>query len=144
MHANGSDETLVVFCRRVVVRGPWPALANGVVLVDAPGMHDDDSARDRVVKAALSSADAIILVSNVRRAVNDKTVKDALPLTVRRTLATTGRLGDIMFVATQNDTLNRSEVAAPFFSSYRPHFAVEVATTSSFQTFWGSCRHHFS
>ena len=56
----------------------WSVLSTGAVLVDAPGVHDDNSARDAVVKAHLKNADAVWIVSNIVRAVNDKTAKDML------------------------------------------------------------------
>ena len=56
----------------------WRVLSTGAVLVDAPGVHDDNSARDAVVKAHLKDADAVWIVSNIVRAVNDKTAKDML------------------------------------------------------------------
>ena len=40
---------------------------------------DDNSARDAVVKKILQQANSVWLVSNIRRAVNDKTTKDMLP-----------------------------------------------------------------
>lgn len=56
----------------------WAVLKSGAVLVDAPGVHDDNSARDVVVKKKLKDADAVWIVSNIVRAVNDKTAKDLL------------------------------------------------------------------
>ena len=38
--------------KRVQLLGPWPVLASGAVLVDAPGVQDDNSARDQVRRAA--------------------------------------------------------------------------------------------
>ena len=98
--------------QRVRVAGPWDALAAGVRLIDAPGLHDDNAARDGVVKATLRAADGVLLVANIRRAVNDKTTKDALPLALREKLGARGRLGDVAVVVTQADVLNKSEVAA--------------------------------
>lgn len=98
--------------RRVRVAGPWAPLAAGAVLVDAPGVADSDAGRGAVVRACLRRADAVWLVANARRAVNDKTVKDALLRPFRRRLASgAGRLGSIALVATQTDTLVRSEIA---------------------------------
>jgi len=37
--------------------------------------NDDNGARDRVVKAYLKDADSIWIVSNIKRAVNDRTAK---------------------------------------------------------------------
>ena len=97
--------------RRVRCAGPWALLACGACLVDAPGVQDDNSARDKVVKAYLRNADGVWLVSNIRRAVNDKTAKDHLLATYRHTLATAGHYGQLAFVATQTDVLEASEVA---------------------------------
>ena len=54
----------------------WRVLSTGAVLVDAPGVHDDNSARDAVVKAHLKDADAVWIVSNIVRAVNVKSTVD--------------------------------------------------------------------
>lgn len=36
--------------KKITIQGPWDALRSGAVLVDAPGVRDDNSARDAVVK----------------------------------------------------------------------------------------------
>jgi hypothetical protein len=82
----------------------------GVRLVDAPGLHDDNSARANVVRAYLKQADSVFLVSNIKRAVNDKTTKDLMTLEMRKTLLMTGKLGQLAFVATQSDELVPSEI----------------------------------
>jgi hypothetical protein len=97
--------------KRVRVAGPWAALAGGACLVDAPGVNDDNSCRDGIVKAYLRAADAVWLISNIRRAVNDRTCKDHLLASFRRRLGASGRYGQLAFVATQTDVLVRSEVA---------------------------------
>jgi len=109
--ASAAEGALWPLVRRVAIAGPWASLACGLVLVDAPGLRDDNSARDGVVKQCLARADALLLVSNVRRAVNDKTVKDCLVAPFRARLARDRRPGDVVFVATQTDTMNRGEVA---------------------------------
>lgn len=56
-------------------------------------------------------ADAIWIVSNITRAVNDKTAKDLLSKDFRRQLLMDGKLsGALAFVATQTDLLQRSEI----------------------------------
>jgi hypothetical protein len=70
--ASGAAWPLV---KRVVLYGPWDVLMPGVRLVDAPGLHDDNSCRANMVKKQLHEADAVWLCSNIRRAVNDKTTK---------------------------------------------------------------------
>ena len=87
----------------------WEALKTGAVLVDAPGVHDDNSARDGVVKKKLKDADAVWIVSNIVRAVNDKTAKDLLGEQFRRQMLMDGQYGQLAFVATQSDVLERSE-----------------------------------
>ena len=84
-------------------------LKTGAVLVDAPGVHDDNSARDGVVKAKLKHADAVWIVSNIVRAVNDKTAKDLLGEQFRRQMLMDGQYGALAFVATQSDVIERSE-----------------------------------
>ena len=54
----------------------------------------------------------MLLIANIRRAVNGKMTKDALPLSLREKLGACGRLGDVAVVVTQADVLNKSEVAA--------------------------------
>ena len=87
----------------------WEVLKTGAVLVDAPGVHDDNSARDGVVKRKLKEADAVWIVSNIVRAVNDKTTKDLLGEQFRRQMLMDGQYGALAFVATQSDVLERSE-----------------------------------
>lgn len=36
--------------KRIRMKGPWEVLKSGSVLVDAPGVRDDNSARDQIVK----------------------------------------------------------------------------------------------
>jgi hypothetical protein len=43
-----SEGALWPLVKRVQLRGPWECLASGAVLVDAPGVQDDNSARDQV------------------------------------------------------------------------------------------------
>lgn len=87
----------------------WSVLSTGGVLVDAPGVHDDNSARDAVVKRKLKDADAVWIVSNIVRAVNDKTARDMLGEHFRRQLLMDGQFGALAFIATQSDVLDRSE-----------------------------------
>ena len=67
--------------------------------MDAPGVNDDNGARDRVVKQYLKNADSVWIVSNIKRAVNDRTAKDMLSESFRRQLLMDGQYGQIVFVA---------------------------------------------
>jgi hypothetical protein len=52
--------------------------------VDAPGVADDNSARDAVVQHCLATADAVWMVAPIVRAVNNKTTKDVMMLSEYR------------------------------------------------------------
>jgi hypothetical protein len=65
-----------------------------------------------VVKGYLSSADAVWLTANIRRAVNDKTTKEHLSDGMKRALVARGFRGQLSFIATQADALTRSEARA--------------------------------
>ena len=105
-----SDGACWPIVKKVRAYGRWPVLKSGAVLVDAPGTHDSDSARGAVVKLALKEADSVWIVSNINRAVNDRSAKDLLGESFKRTLLMDGAYGRLVFVATQSDVLQRSEV----------------------------------
>jgi hypothetical protein len=96
---------------RVVVAGPWEVLAHGLRLVDAPGLADDNSARDAAVHAHLRASHAVWLVADVKRAVNNATLKEMVPPALRRALDAAGALGALTLVATHADSFLRSELA---------------------------------
>jgi hypothetical protein len=77
--------------------------------VDAPGVRDDNSARDQVVKNYLKDGDSIWIVANIKRAVDDKTAKDMLGESFRRQLLMDGQYASLCFIATHSDVINRSE-----------------------------------
>ncbi|KAH8048053.1 hypothetical protein JL720_15915 [Aureococcus anophagefferens] len=105
-----SDGACWPIVKKVRAYGRWPVLKSGAVLVDAPGTHDSDSGRGAVVKLALKEADSVWIVSNINRAVNDRSAKDLLGESFKRTLLMDGAYGRLIFVATQSDVLQRSEV----------------------------------
>ena len=88
----------------------WSLLRTGGKLVDAPGVRDDNNARDKVVKDYLRNADGIWIVASINRAVNDKTAKKMLGEAFRRELLMDGQYGEICFIATQSDVLQRSDI----------------------------------
>mmetsp|Transcript_19729 Transcript_19729/g.54804 ORF Transcript_19729/g.54804 Transcript_19729/m.54804 type:complete len:1112 (-) Transcript_19729:310-3645(-) len=89
----------------------WNVLKTGAKLVDAPGVRDDNSARDGVVQKYFKEADSIWIVSHINRAVNDKTAKDMLGESFRRQILMDGQYGSMIFVATQSDNLLQTEIA---------------------------------
>jgi hypothetical protein len=67
-------------------------------LLSAPGINDDNSARDGIVKTYLKDADSVWIVSNIKRAVNDKSAKDMLGESFRRQLLMDGQYAQLAFV----------------------------------------------
>jgi hypothetical protein len=97
--------------RKVTAEGrDRTALRTGATLVDTPGVNDNNGARDRVVKEYLKNADSVWIVSNIKRALNDRTAKGMLSESFRRQLLMDGQYGQIVFVATQSDDLHASEL----------------------------------
>jgi hypothetical protein len=73
----------------------WTLLKTGCTLVDAPGVRDDNPARDKIVKEYLREADNVWIVANIKRAVNDKTAKNMLGESFRRQLLMDGQYGQV-------------------------------------------------
>jgi len=89
----------------------WTTLRTGAKIVDAPGVRDDNRARDGVVKKFLKEADSIWIVSHINRAANDKTAKDLMGESFRRQLLMDGQMDSLVFIATQSDSLVKTEIA---------------------------------
>ncbi|MFK7928874.1 MAG: dynamin family protein [Myxococcota bacterium] len=84
---------------RAVVSWPLPLLRDGVVLIDTPGL-DDDEARTQRTLASLPEADAVIFVLNATRFLTDLERR-----TVRRELLPLG-LTNLFFPVTMVDLLD--------------------------------------
>lgn len=84
---------------RAVVSWPLPLLHDGVVLLDTPGL-DDDEARTQRTLASLPEADAVIFVLNATRFLTDLERR-----TVRRELLPLG-LTNLFFPVTMVDLLD--------------------------------------
>jgi hypothetical protein len=81
--------------------------------VDAPGVRDDNSARDAIVKSKIKAAGLILIVSRIQRAVNDRSARSLLSDGFRRQIVMDGRhsSSQLAFVCTQSDVLVRGELA---------------------------------
>nr|XP_014344341.1 PREDICTED: nuclear GTPase SLIP-GC-like isoform X2 [Latimeria chalumnae] len=86
-------------------------LKTGVVLVDFPGIRDSNSARNNIAKQHLKTCDAVWIVANITRAVDDKTTKDLLNENMRRQLLMDGHYKRIAFICTKTDTYNISDIS---------------------------------
>ncbi|KAG2493806.1 hypothetical protein HYH03_008025 [Edaphochlamys debaryana] len=110
----------------------WPIvklLAGGAVLVDLPGVRDANEARGKVTYSAHASLsflsflssiqrvrtvaeeymkklDAVWVVADITRAVDDKTAKDLLGSSFRRRMVMDGQLDALTFVCTKADNIS--------------------------------------
>nr|XP_013800790.1 PREDICTED: uncharacterized protein LOC106486693 [Apteryx mantelli mantelli] len=85
-------------------------LKTGAVLVDLPGIRDSNAARDNAAKEYLKNCNAVWVVANINRAVDDKTAKEMLNINLRRQLLMDGQYGRLAFVCTKTDAFNISEI----------------------------------
>ena len=113
-YVDSSDEAdggaLWPLVQRVTLFGPFSLLSAGLRLYDVPGTHDENQAREVVMRSVIASAHTVLVTSNIRRACNDKSAKDLMPLSLRKDLLERGWMGELAFVASQSDIFNRSEV----------------------------------
>ena len=84
---------------RAVVRWPLPLLRDGVVLLDTPGLDDDDARTQRTLRS-LPEADAVIFVLNATRFLTELERR-----TLRRELLPLG-LENLFFPVTMVDLLD--------------------------------------
>ncbi|XP_055521346.1 uncharacterized protein LOC129715492 [Leucoraja erinacea] len=97
--------------KRVRVQVPRSdVLQTGAVLVDLPGVRDSNAARNSVAKEYLKRCDAVWIVADVTRAVDDKTAKEMLDESLRRQLLMDGQVGSIAFICTKTDSHNVTEI----------------------------------
>ncbi|XP_064410092.1 uncharacterized protein LOC102357999 isoform X2 [Latimeria chalumnae] len=107
---RGGELWPIVKCIRIRVPNS-EVLKTGVVLVDLPGIRDSNSARNNIAKQHLKTCDAVWIVANITRAVDDKTAKDMLNENMRRQLLMDGHYERIAFICTKTDSYNISEIS---------------------------------
>ncbi|GIL98268.1 hypothetical protein Vretimale_3674, partial [Volvox reticuliferus] len=93
---------IVKVCR---IQHNWKLLSGGAVLVDLPGVRDANEARGAVAEGYMKNLKAVWVVSDIIRAVDDKTAKDLLGSTFKRQLVLDGRLKALTFVCTKTDNI---------------------------------------
>ncbi|KAJ7651598.1 Dynamin family-domain-containing protein [Mycena polygramma] len=69
---NSTAALLWPLVRKVDVRGRFPVLATGIILVDLPGHGDNDDSRNNFAAEYIKSADGVVLVTDAKRAQNDR------------------------------------------------------------------------
>ncbi|KAF2016407.1 hypothetical protein BU24DRAFT_481019 [Aaosphaeria arxii CBS 175.79] len=94
---------------RIYVRSA--VLANGAVLVDLPGLQDDNAARAAVADSYIRKCNGMLIVAPITRAVDDKSAKDLLGDTFRRQLKFDCAFSGITFVCSKTDDIEIREAA---------------------------------
>ncbi|KAK9811490.1 hypothetical protein WJX72_004764 [[Myrmecia] bisecta] len=97
---------LVKLCQ---IRHNWQVLASGAVIVDLPGVRDANAARGAVAEGYLKKCNAIWIVADITRPVDNRTAKDLLGEQFRRQMLMDGQYGSITFVCTKTDVIQVSE-----------------------------------
>lgn len=112
-YIESSDDSQAAFwplVQRVRIMGPLNLHPN-VVIVDAPGVQDSNSARGAVVKNLLEEAGGVVIVSAIKRAATEKVAQEMLGERFRRQMLMDGHYaGNLAFVATCTDGLTLSEL----------------------------------
>lgn len=67
-----------------------PALSTGAVIVDLPGVHDQNAARAAVAESYMKQCTGLWIVAPITRAVDDKAAKDLLGESFKRQLKMDG------------------------------------------------------
>ncbi|XP_039381371.1 uncharacterized protein LOC120398227 isoform X4 [Mauremys reevesii] len=106
---KGGEFWPIVKCVKIRVPGA-DVLKTGAVLVDLPGIRDSNAARDNAAKEYLKNCNAVWVVANINRAVDDKTAKEMLSANLRRQLLMDGQYGSLAFVCTKTDSFNVTEI----------------------------------
>ncbi|OCT75158.1 hypothetical protein XELAEV_18034149mg [Xenopus laevis] len=106
---NGGQIWPIVRCVRIFVPEA-DVLRTGAVLVDLPGTRDSNAARDRIAKEYLKKCDVVWVVTNITRAVDDKTAKEILTSNMRRQLLMDGHYESMAVICTKTDLYNTQEI----------------------------------
>ena len=107
---DGKEPQTWPLIRKVVLKGPWPVLSTGAVLVDLPGVQDANAARAKVAGSYLQHCHKIWIVCPIKRAVDDKIAKDLLGEEFQRRLYMDGQYANLAFVCTHSDDCEVSEI----------------------------------
>ncbi|KAL0055055.1 hypothetical protein WJX82_006331 [Trebouxia sp. C0006] len=112
---NKKDEIqawpLVKVCK---LKHNWQVLSTGAVVVDLPGVRDANAARGAVAEKYMKSCNAVWIVADITRAVDNRTAKDLLGENFRRQMLMDGQYGSITFICTKTDVLQVSETVRAF------------------------------
>jgi hypothetical protein len=102
-HADGQFWPLI---SRVRVYGNFPVLANGVVLVDLPGLNDPNPAREQVTKRYLDDARYVWLICNSQTGIDRVFTQLLRDNALLYNLYMEGRLDAFSVITTRIDDIN--------------------------------------
>ncbi|KAI6299252.1 hypothetical protein MCOR33_004782 [Pyricularia grisea] len=85
------------------------ALANGVVLVDLPGVHDSNGARAAVADKFIEECSGLWILAPIQRAVDDKSAKTLMGAAFKEQLKFDGMFDKVTFICSKTDDIPVSE-----------------------------------
>ncbi len=101
-----SDHSYWPIVKRVRVRGPFPPLREGIVLVDLPGLNDPNSAREAATRKHLAKSQYVWVVFNMKRALTRDVFDFLREGELLRRLYTDGRTDSLVLVGTASDDVD--------------------------------------
>lgn len=138
--ASGVGEDTIAYwplVRRVKLYIKAEVLKTGIVLVDLPGSSDDNAARNAIAANYMKNLDAIWVVADIVRAVDDKIATELLGRSFKRQLKMDGNYDSnhISFIMTKSDNLTTDETISELSLQEELKVAImqEKATTVEIQ-----------
>ncbi|KAH0550909.1 hypothetical protein GP486_007727 [Trichoglossum hirsutum] len=86
-----------------------PALSTGAVIVDLPGVHDQNVARAAVAESYMKQCTGLWIVAPITRAVDDKAAKDLLGRSFKQQLKMDGAYNSVTFICSKTDDVSVEE-----------------------------------
>ncbi|KAJ7269366.1 P-loop containing nucleoside triphosphate hydrolase protein [Mycena haematopus] len=115
LSASGNSDAGVLWplVQRVEIRGKFPVLSTGIILVDLPGHGDGDETRNNSAAEYIKNADGVILVVDVKRAQDDRDTRAYLRTMINQFIIDGRSVEDsVVLVATGTDIpFNENEIA---------------------------------
>lgn len=109
-----ADDPFWPIVRAVRIRGPFPALAGGIKLVDLPGVNDPNEAREQVTRRYLKECKFVWLVFGIVRGLGKDLVQLMESDELFRQLIMDGRTDRLAFIGTRADNINYEEACSQY------------------------------
>lgn len=101
-----SDEPFWPIVEKVRVQGPFPAMSDGIVLVDLPGLNDPNAAREAATRRHLADSQFVWVAFNMKRALTRDVFDFLREGELLRRLYTEGRTDSLVLVGTASDDVD--------------------------------------